>query len=292
MTISAKVILDSLAPCGARLTTMEITYPRIILAEFNTHRALSRNSASSRAIPTKKMREMVVSHYFSPIYWGKNQAGMQAAEEIAAEERKKALLVWQEALEDAARHHQRLEELGVHKQIANRLLEPWMWVTSIVSATSWNNLFWLRCHKDAQPEFQALARAMRKAYKASSPEPREGGDWHLPYIDPETAAEVMAHDRYRVRGGGWTQALCKVSAARCARVSYLTHDGKRDPWEDLNLFDRLMPTDGGPVHASPLEHVAQALSDGVKIGNFTGWLQLRKTVPGESGEYAEVGDER
>ena len=64
--IKAEIIADSLSPQGHRLTTFICVFPRIVLAEFNTHRMLSRNSASSRAIPFNKMLEMVKTNPFIP----------------------------------------------------------------------------------------------------------------------------------------------------------------------------------------------------------------------------------
>ncbi|MCI0408363.1 MAG: FAD-dependent thymidylate synthase, partial [Acidobacteria bacterium] len=237
MTISARVLADSLAPCGARLTTVVATYPRIILAECNTHRLWSRNSASSRAIPAKKMREMVKAHPFRPIWWGKNQAGMQAPEELSSmrdcpegsSPRGRAEELWDGALSEMLKYHEQLEEAGLHKQITNRILEPWMWVTSIISATDWENFFFLRVHPDAQNEFQTLARAIRDAMEESTPRVLPAGGWHLPLFTDEdwedTKALAVAKDHPPFSP---LEIAKRVSVGRCARVSYLTHEGKRD----------------------------------------------------------------
>lgn len=309
MTISAKIILDSLAPNGMRLTTFELKYPRFIHSEFMTHRMLSRNASSSRAIPIEKMIEAVLNDPAMPVYWGANQKGMQASVELDDDDlefgtgvganfivrspspRQMAKDVWLEARLKAIDYVKTLSQIGLHKQIANRLLEPWAHMTTIASATCWKNFFYLRTHKDAQPEFQALARTMRKVYDASSPVRLNVGDWHTPYILEEDVVEARAYilsqrDRPEDEQDLFVQdRLNRISAGRCARVSYLTQDGRRDHSDDLALYDRLMAglKTGDPVHASPLEHVAQALHLPTQCGNFFGWLQLRKTIPGEAG---------
>lgn len=288
MGYAARVIADSISPDRVRLTTMEVTFPRIVLAEFNTHRMLSRSSASSRAIPVEKMLQRVTEDPFIPIWWGKNQKGMQAAEELEDERedgtnpRASALDKWLRARDQSVESVRRLQEVDLHKQIANRLLEPFLWHTVIVTATEWANFFALRCHKDAQPEIRVIAEMMRKLYQENTPSPMSYGCWHLPLVDDAdleaTRAGRMADPYY----------LAKVSSGRCARVSYLTHDGRRDPVEDVALADRLRASG----HMSPFEHAATPIVDGETrqpftadnrfIGNFRGWVQYRKMLPNEA----------
>jgi thymidylate synthase ThyX len=261
---SAKVILDSISPAGHRLTTMEVVLHRFVLAEFNTHRVFSRNSASSRAIPVKKQIERVMTDPAIPLSWPAEKPGMQGGEELTDTDKEWALGYWLKA-RDAAVHEVRALtrdtlERPVHKSVANRLLEPFMWHTVIVSSTEWDNFFGLRCNPLAQPEIQAAAYAMRDAYEKSNPQPRA---WHLPYIN-EYDGDLSLSD------------CKKVSAARCARVSYLTQDGVRDPTKDIDLYERLISAD--PPHSSPLEHVATPASIGDVSGNFHGWHQLRHLV--------------
>jgi len=269
MAFSASIIADSVSPAGARLTTMEVTLPRIVLSEFNTHRMFSRNSASSRAIPVAKRIAQVLSDPFIPTYWGANQKGMQAEASLAHAEAERAERVWRQALDSATRSAEDMEAIGAHKQLANRLLEPFMWQTIIVTATEWANFFALRDNEMAQPEIREAARLMRAAYNGSTPTLVQMGEWHLPLIQPEERDGVFEH----------TEDARKVSAARCARVSYLTHDGLRDLTADLVLYERLV--NGG--HMSPLEHVATPIRIGhyQDLGNFRGWKQLRKFVPHE-----------
>lgn len=272
MAYSARILADSVNVVGDRLTTFEITFPRIVLAEFNTHREFSRNSASSRAIPVKKQIERIKKDPFIPVHWGKNQSGMQAVGELEGWRRAAAKFLWLRLRDIAIAVVQLLVFLGLHKQIANRLLEPWMWHTVIVTSCrdGLENFFAQRCHKDAQPEIQVIAKKMLPLYRNGTPRLLQPGDWHAPLL----FREDWAPDVLQGSPSFWQQ----VSAGRCARVSYLTHDGRRDHKEDVALYGRLT----GNGHMSPLEHVAQALDESVRIGNFTGFKQLRKFLPGES----------
>ena len=291
MSYACKIITDSLSPEDVRLTTFEITFPRMVLAEFNTHRVFSRNSASSRAIPVEKQLAKVLEDPFIPIYWGRNQKGMQAAEELSPEDQVKAVAKWLWARDAAVFAVKALQELDVHKQTSNRLLEPFMWHTVIVTATEWSNYFHLRHNLMAQPEIHRIAEMMDKDYAASTPQQLDYGQWHLPYVRPEEHTELAL------------EQLIKLSAARCARVSYLTQDGIRDNEADYTLYNRLLQ--GG--HMSPYEHPARPmteeelelytesryLDDGLRpipfLGNFKGWVQHRKEIVGEEDMQAPKG---
>src|SRR5580704_4726203 len=229
MAFSARVLLDSRSPSGARLTTVEVRYPRFIHSEMMTHRVFSRNAASSRAIPIKKMIAAVREEPALPVYWGRNQTGMSAREAVAPDVEERARAEWQAALDDALLHAERLsaQDIDLHKQLVNRLLEPFAWITVIITATEWANFFTQRCHPDAQPEIKHIAEMMLAEYRASTPQAVALGRWHLPLIQ---ADELHLPD----------ELLCKLSVARCARVSYLTHDGKRDHDKDIELYERLL----------------------------------------------------
>jgi thymidylate synthase ThyX len=271
MGLSARVLLDSISPAGVRLTTMEATFHRFILPEFNTHRAFSRNAASSRAIPIKKVIAAVRADPALPVFWGKNQPGMAAREEIGDAARELARLEWQRALANALASAERLasSDIDLHKQLVNRILEPFAWITVIVSATEWSNFFTQRCHPDAQPEIHGLAELMLAAYRASTPREIPLGGWHLPLILPDERRLDAA-------------TLRKLSVARCARVSYLTHDNARDIAKDLELYERLM-SGGANGHWSPTEHVATPLGDPrAACANFRGWKQYRKLFKTEN----------
>lgn len=249
----AKILLDSKGL--RRLTTFEITYPRFIHSEIMTHRMLVKNSASSRAIPNKKMLERIISDPAIPVEWGRNKKGMSADEEIPEETRKEALRIWLEARDSAIKYARQLDALGLHKQIVNRVTECWMPITVIISGTEWSNFFHLRCAPDAQPEIQRIAYMMRELYQASVPVERE---WHLPLIDDE--------DRTKDHS-----SLIKMSVARCARVSYLTHDGIRDQAKDFELYDRLVSSG----HWSPHEHVASRMTHHLNAEEFEALIDRR-----------------
>jgi thymidylate synthase ThyX len=315
MTFSARVLAHSVARDIPPLISMEITFPRIILAEFNTHRMFSRNSASSRAIPVEKMLRMVRENPYIPSSWGKNQKGMQAEIDLDERDSSKARDIWLHARDKAVEQAEKLLDVGVHKQLTNRLLEPFMWHTVIVTATDWSNFFHLRDNKMAHPDIQRIASMMRAEIDKSTPAFREKGDdhggWHLPLIQEED----LHFQRRALLGqrGDLTQAigaaietLIKISVGRCARVSYLTHDGKRDHDADIRLHDDLLKNG----HMSPFEHVARPATvddlrsscasipgdyrvapalNQVYFGNLRGWVQYRKMVPNESDILAGGG---
>lgn len=291
----AKILLDSISKQGHRLTTFECVFPRIVLAEYNTHRKFARNSASSRAIPVEKMIRMVLESPYVPTTWGRNQKGMQAAEEILGSEAVLCEKAWLSARDAAVSHARRLLEIGVHKQTTNRLLEPFMWHTVINTATDYSNFYGLRDHADAHPDIQIVARQMREAHRLSVPTLLQDGQWHTPYAEE---SEDFG-DRMR-----------QITSGRCARVSFLTHDGRKDPAADVLLHDRLLSSG----HMSPLEHAARPMNDEeyehlfrqpqlawvdsekrfVQVldtergplwrhfcGPFEGWIQYRKQIPHE-----------
>ncbi len=281
--IEAKIICDSLAPSGVRLTTFVLTYPRFIHSEFMTHRVFSRNASSSRAIPVKKQIQMVIDNPAVPLAFTKNQKGMQGGEPLDAAQSDLALGAWLQARDRAVIQAQLLADLEVHKQYANRILEPWAHITVVCTATEWDNFFALRCHEAAQPEIHALADKMYELYIINTPTHLEEGEWHLPFVNPEDAVESINTYLTAKNLSVITEAFAlKMSVARCARVSYLNHDGKKSTLEqDLELYNRLVGS--APIHASPAEHQAMAIGDpNTRSGNFRGWIQYRKTLKDEN----------
>lgn len=250
--ISAKVIADSIAPGCPRLTTLEVEFPKFILAEFNTHRVFCRNFASTRAIPTMKLVQKVRATPFTPVEFSRNRAGMQAGEHLSESEISSASLIWHEAAQAAAHYAHQLSEMGLHKQWAGRVLEPFLAVRGVVTATEWANFFALRRHPDAQPEMRVLADAMAAALEASTPIETQG--WHTPYSNGDR----------------------EISGARCARASYWTHDGVNStPDADLALCQRLIKS----RHMSPFEHVARPMQPGeAQRGPLRGWVQWRHEI--------------
>ncbi|MGI9017972.1 MAG: FAD-dependent thymidylate synthase [Euzebya sp.] len=260
----ATVVLDSISAREVRLTTIEVTLHRFVLAELNTHRVFSRNSASSRAIPTAKQLQRVREDPALPVEFGSNQRGMQAGDPLEGEEHEAALNQWLGARDSAVSAAERLAQMGVHKQVVNRILEPFMWHTVIVTATDWDGFWHQRCSPLAQPEIRLAAESMRQTYDASTPQPIADAEWHTPYVRADERSLPM-------------ETRKRISAARCARVSYLTHDGRRDLEVDQTLYTRLVTAD--PPHWSPLEHVATpASADEPQIGNLRGWRQLRHVI--------------
>ena len=296
MTITAKMICDSIdLKMNTRITTMELEYPRFIHSEFMTHRMFSRNASSSRAIPVAKMIQAVIDNPAMPIHWGKNQSGMQAREELDDSAKESVERLWLDAKDCAVQLAKEMSDFGAHKQIVNRILEPFTHIRVIVTATNFANFFALRDHEDAQPEIRELAVAMKKAIEESTPELIGTGEWHLPYLDEEDLKNIREHLKENnitrhdpAQHQIWMMA-CAVSAARCARVSYLTHDGERPTLQkDLELYHHLV--NANPPHMSPCEHQATPDIHDKHEGwhrldlqaNFSGWIQFRHLIKGES----------
>lgn len=295
MSISAKIIADSLNPKGVRLTSFILRLPRPLLAELNTHRAFSRNSASSRAIPFQKMLDMVKNDPFIPIRFQKDHKGMQGTEYFEGEEHERCVRDWL-AARDAAVAAATSFTLPITKQLKNRLLEAFMWHTVIVTATDYENFFALRAHPDAEIHIAELARQMLEAYNASEPKSLRPGEWHIPFGDKIEKARLwkafheanedchISYDRF-ISGATIDRYTIKVAVARCARISFLNYEGKDDYAADIKLCDRLFGAT--PRHLSPTEHVAQCLDSAESHGNFRGWKQYRYTFPDQN-----LGDSR
>lgn len=273
--INAKVIADSINPdTGKRITTLAIKIPRIILSEHNTHRSLSRNFSSSRAIPAKKLRKEAWEHPFVPIYWGANKSGMSADQQLTGFNLSMAKFSWKLAGKFAVMFHKMMEIVGVHKQTCNRIIEPWMSVVGTITSTEWDNFLRLRYDRNAQPEIIVLAKKIHDAIKASEPTVPENGI-HLPFIDEEERRTFPIDQ------------LIKISVARCCRTSYANCLGKKSqPEEDIKLYHRLL----GNGHFSPFEHIALIPNHGRVAKelqydlqrNFRGWYQLRAFIQPES----------
>lgn len=276
MTISAQIIKDSLAPSGVRLSTFVLKYPRFIHAEVMTHRMFSRNASSSRAIPFKKQMAAIKDEMAAPLEFRANQKGMQAGERLSWWRSRACSAVWRLAGHVAIGFAKALDWLGAHKQYVNRLVEPFAHITVVLTGTdeAMANWFALRNHPKAQPEIQALARAMLKEYRASAPNALFAGEWHLPFV------EDLDFPDGDTSGVDW-QPLIERSVACCARTSYNNHDGTAPNGEkDAKLHDDLL--NDTPMHASPSEHQARAESDPeIRSGNLHGWTQYRKMLAGE-----------
>ena len=296
--IKAEVIAKSTCATGLDITTFRLTYPRFIHSELLTSRLFSRNSASSRAVPLKQNIEYILANPAKPIHWGLNQPGMSAHQELDSLSQERAEAVWMSALSNAVVHAEALGELGVHKQVANRLLEPFVMMNTIITAVDFNNFYYLRRkvpgYDEAQPELADLAeKMMYEASESITPEFLQTSEWHLPFINKN-----IGKFKYSIEGTKLTldEAL-KVSASICAQVSYRKEDLSLQKaekiWEKLITSSRL--------HASPAEHQATPIilspeedwravkgishidRDGhCWSGNFRGWIQHRKLLANEA----------
>lgn len=282
--MQVEVILASAANACPHIYTIRMRYPRPIHGEIMTHRVFSRNARSSRAVPIHKMLEEVRKTPYVPWHWGKNQKGMQAFEE-----HNEAIMITRDRYEDnpnyepanrveawlaardvAADVAESFMEAGYHKQNPNRLLEPFSWIDTLITATQWDNFLWLRQHHDAEPHLQDLANLVAKAIADTDVQNLTVDDWHLPYI---TEQEIDKFDY---------STLLKISAARCARISYKPFNGNSTIQAELDRYNLLVTDER--IHASPLEHQAKPDSWGSSTnlhGNFTRWIQHRKLTPNE-----------
>ncbi len=297
MPSEAKIVADSVSPHGVRLTTWLLKHQRFILAELNTHKDFSRNSASSRAIPTKRMLRLVITDPATPVRWGRYGKGMQDAGELGPVRSFFCRRIWLFGRWFAVLTCLLLHSLRLSKQVANRVLEPWLWHQTLYTATNVWNFFALRCHPAAQPEFQDLAYKMLDEYLISEPQQTGVGQWHLPFINNNDVYDAMRHNDEKIEWNflpynRWTPSgalvptkektwndLCLVSTARCARTSYMRAEEAKSFHDEITMADRLA-TAG---HWSPFEHqgTPSKVSGSGRSGNFTGWTQFRKTFPTE-----------
>ena len=293
--ISAEFICDSINEFGNRLTTMKVTFPRFILAELNTHRMFSRNSASSRAIPFEKMVNSVMENPFIPIAWQKDHKGMQGTEYFATDSVEASDLHdhWLEGRDWSVKKAKSLSERNLTKQLCNRLLEPFMWHTVLITATEFSNFFKLRCpqyeffgkiyrsKKDVFKEMEvteedlqrqnkgqaeihmmALAEAMWDAMNESTPKQLKAGEWHIPFKPEFLTYKEGDQTISYVPNPAFPEEIkdtIKVAVANCARVSYTTvgeESKERLSSEDIKLYNRLLESG----HLSPFEHVGRAMS--------------------------------
>jgi thymidylate synthase ThyX len=311
--IKAEIIADSINPKNCRITSWILEFPRMVHAELMTHRVFSKNAASSRAIPIEKMIQQVIDNPAMPVWWGKNQPGMQAKEELGDKivnvggigkcyienakyiglasgigklrvyemsEKDVAKQRWLDARDSAIEQVKELSKLGLHKQIANRILEPWFNIRVILTGTDFENWFALRAHPDAQPEIRVLAEQMLELYNASEPNSLNVGEWHIPFGDKIDNDRVFKLINFENIGSEDVipnlieKYKLKIVTARCARISYFNFEGKDDYSKDVETCDKLFGNI--PRHLSPAEHPAQCMDDESYYGNFRGFKQYRK----------------
>ena len=284
-----KVVCDTISPfTGKRLTTLQCDYQRFFHSEVMTHRMFSRSASSSRAIPVHVQADRIKLNPATPMKFGLNEPGMQANKNAEGETLESAMCLWFDAAENAYHSAQSMRDLGLHKQIANRIVEPFQVINVVITATEWENFFELRDHPDALPEIQALAQEIKKAMDESEPVVRA---YHLPYLREDEMAQVENGNPMDI-----LEYWAPISAARCARASYNNHDGtKSTAEEDFGLYENLVGSE--PLHASPTEHqgfiistvstLPKHLKNGVWIDqinlpyqskNFNGFTQFREYV--------------
>jgi len=285
MPITSSIIADSINPKGNRLTSFVLEYPRYIHSEILTHRVFSKNAASSRAIPIEKMIQQVIDNPAMPTHWGKNQSGMQANEELSGIDLYECKKLWLLARDEMVEYVKQLSASNLHKQIANRILEPWFHIKIILSGTEFENFFSLRAHPAAHPDLQKLAYLMLEQYNESAPKQLNEGDWHIPFGDKITDEGLNKLFNEFGLGCNWVkdrqdEFKIKIAIARCARISYLNYEGKDDYAADIKLCDRLFGNT--PKHLSPTEHVAQAQNNSDWSGNYKGFKQYRKFFQDEN----------
>lgn len=292
--IYAKVIADSVSKAGVRLTTVECFYPRMVHADFMTHRVFSRNASSSRATPVMTMLEKTRADLYVPRF-RYNKPGMQPGSYLEPESQKAAEVIWMEMAKANLKGVGLLANLGidgtgVHKQWANRPLEWFGWIKVVVTSTDWANFFALRRDVDnegypmAQDEIKYLADRIWDGLNTSTFKTLLPGQWHVPYVDDDEIEQELVRTK-----SAWG-SLCKMSAARCARTSRLDFDGSDPSMErDHSTYRKL--SESRPIHASPMEH--QATPDWMDNsnsfwvnknlhGNFFGWIQNRQTIRGHT----------
>jgi hypothetical protein len=297
--IWCRIIADSISLGGHRITTFETNFPRWILAEVNTHRELSKNAASSRAVPVGSSIDMILENPAVPVHFGANNPGMVSNVALEGIQLEGAKGMWDSAMRSAVNFARVMSDkagINGHKQWVNRVIENYTFTRQVITGTKWNNFFWLRDHPDAQPEFRELAHCMHTAYKETTPSVLEAGQWHLPYVDFDGSNYLVGDEVYDL------DTAIKISASCCAQVSYRKLDMSID--KVTSIYDKLnIGSTDKPQHVSPTEHQATPIPLNVKpfetntwvdgithvrrdgilcSGNLTGWIQYRQLIPGHT----------
>lgn len=273
----AKIVAWSVSEGGKDIITWELVYPRFIHGEILTHRVLSRNAASSRAVPIAKFIEMVKNTPAMPIHWGRNKSGMQAEEELVGDDLEEVKTTWKECADLVANFVELLSEKGLHKQVANRPLEPFQWMKTVITGTEWENFYWLRNHVDSQPEFNYLTQLMLEELGKRSFVPLKEGEWHMPYYGAgywDSESEDSLED------------ALSISMSCCAQVSYRTLNDTLERAERVVSRLNLDGESDEPVHASPSEHQATPMPRTHKIC-FEDWRSWPKGITGFNREVEE-----
>lgn len=282
------------------IITFHLQYPRLIHQELLTHKMFSRNSSSSRAIPVSTMLKQIWSNPATPIYWGSNKSGMQAGKELSGIRLWLAKNLWNLSAKSATTFCYLLGKAGLHKQHANRPGDNYQIINTVLTATEYENWYWLRDHDDAQPEIKDLAQTMKLAASMSKPVSLKIGEWHLPFVKCTRLDDGVMH-YFDGEGKEITlREALKISAACCASISYRKTDATLQAAE--RIWDKLVTSQ--PVHGSPTEHQATPMCSehygswhcgrplpGIShmdrngklwSANFQSWIQHRKLIPNEA----------
>lgn len=286
--IDVKLDTHSINANGDTISTWILTYPRYIHADFMTHRVFSRNGASSRAIPISQMLKAVIKNPACPIYWGSNGKGMQDHGELGKVKSWLCKRVWMTARWFAVFFVWMLSVIGLHKQWANRILEPWLHMTVVMTTTELGNFINLRGpNGGAHPELHEIVAKMKHALSTSTPRMLYDGEWHIPLLTDEERKILVNSKNNRNSYVVVVNQYLMVATARAARISYIKHDMIKNRSDDVALHNKLLNS----KHWSPFEHCAQAQSEHGWVGNFHGWVQYRKFFRGESGSFRKRDDE-
>ena len=280
---------------GKKMMTLRVKYPRIIHAEKLKHSQLKCNTSSSRAIPVKQNNQYILSDVAMPVRFGKNQSGMQDCGEldnpvVIDGKSYTPQQAWEYAAGLMCKVSDAFADAGYHKQVCNRLTEPFQYTEAVFSGSEWANFFWLRCDQDADPTIKVLADLCFQAYADDDDwQLLSHGQWHLPYVDCKfiDGEQVFYQEDKQLT----LQEAKLISMSTCAQASYRKEDNSLE--KALVVEGRLFS--GKKVHASPSEHQAMAFNmfsdafDGTGIthhnkqgdlcsGNLVGWVQFRQLI--------------
>jgi hypothetical protein len=293
--------VDSVAPTGEEEEVYDLSVDdenhNFVANGIVVHNCFSRNAMSSRAVPVSKMIEQSNA---TPIHFGKNQSGMQA--EFEHDDIELGQSLWDMAKNDAKVVATQMAEQGFHKQVVNRILEPFQMMKVVLTATEFENFFWLRLDSDAQPEIQELAKCMFEGREKSVPEILKVGEWHTPYVEHHiTDSNILQYivpTAEGVRVVDVDEAIA-IASSSCAQVSYRSIDNSYE--KAMTVYDRL-GVGGSKIHASPFENVVTPMDytyledmtvesdiwpQGIThmdrkgnfwSGNFKGWVQHRQLL--------------
>lgn len=260
----AELLAYSSSWVGTNVATFLLTIPRVMLPELTRHRNFSFSVESSRAKSIEKVIEDIVKNKYYPD-WTINKKGMSGDKLSDINQRKRAnekvdflantiINVVELSLKD---------ELGIHKQNANRYLEPFQYIDVIVtgSLTDWLAFLELRhpqgdlinkCEDSephginysfpAQSEIQNIAIKVWNILKDAEPNYLEPGEYHLPYrLENDERVYTI-------------EEQLSYASSKCATISFGNHSEDNKTKANLDNTNRLYKRLINHKHWSPLEH--------------------------------------